>query len=117
MTPLAGERAPLVEPKIRFPAEFEPQDAVWLAWPRYSNTRELPLEPVMLDIVEALAGVVGVDILVQDRTEVSQIRRSFGSRRVDETHLRFHELPHADIWLRDTGPEFVHTGDGLARPD
>jgi agmatine deiminase len=98
--------APIFPPAhYRLPAEWEPQAAVWLAWPHRQQTflgdfAEIP--PAFVRLVQLLVSFEPVRVI--------------GSREVladAEAHLagiasvEFIEIPTNDSWLRDTGPVFL----------
>ena len=60
------------------PAEWEPHEATWLAWPHERTDwpgKFAPIPWVYADIVRHLARVERVRILVQDRAEERAARR------------------------------------------
>jgi agmatine deiminase len=95
-----------------FPAEFEPQESIWMAWPTYENKRGRPTEPVHMEIIRVTEGHVKIDLLAQDESEISEIRTLFEESGVPHSHVRFHAIPHADIWMRDMGPIFLRGNRG-----
>jgi len=104
-------------PQVRWPAEFEPHEATWLAWPHDERTWIAGLEEArqaVARMVWALSRGETVHLLVrpQDRSEAEAI---LSTRSVDD--LVLHEKDHADAWLRDTGPTVVHRGDERAAID
>ena len=95
-----------------FPAEFEPHDSIWLSWPTYENKQGLPTEPLLMEILSATAGHVAIDLLAQDEAEIVDIQRRFKEKGVPSEHVRFHPVPHRDIWMRDMGPIFLRGNRG-----
>ncbi len=104
--------AQVAEHTFRFPAEFEEHESIWLAWPTYENMHGRPSEPVVLEIIEALAPHVNVDLMVQDFEELDQVRRLMVMLDIPHDHVRFHEIPHYDFWIRDMGPIFLKNAQG-----
>ena len=103
---------------FRWPAEWEPQQSVWLAWPHDASLWPIPLEPVwptIADLIVELAAVQRVDLLVQNRDTSEHAKRWLADarqrRNVSETDIAFHFIPTDDSWLRDIGPIFLE-GDG-----
>ncbi len=90
-----------------FPAEFEPQESIWMAWPTYEYKRGQPLEPILAEIIGATEGHVQIDLIAQDEEEITQIRKLLQENEVPYEHVRFHSVPHGDIWMRDMGPIFL----------
>ncbi|MBI5758353.1 MAG: agmatine deiminase family protein [Planctomycetales bacterium] len=97
------------------PAEWESQESVWLGWPTYENIQGRPSEAVHLEIIRAITGRVRVDIAIHDADQAEQVRNLLRARHVSLDHVRFHTIPHEDIWFRDTGPLFVQSAMGDLR--
>lgn len=95
-----------------FPPEFAPQESIWMAWPTYENKEGVPTEPLTMELIEAVAPYVKVDLLAQDDEEIEAIRERLDGAGVPYDHVRFHPVPHADVWLRDMGPIFLVGDDG-----
>jgi agmatine deiminase len=92
----------------RQPAEWEVQDACWLAWP--SHPVEWPGEGVLdgarravAETASALSRGERVEMLVLPGESEESARRA-----LDGVAVRFHSIPFGDVWLRDTGPIFLH---------
>lgn len=105
-TPLLAARPAL--PGLRWPAEFEPHAAVWLAWPTYENVAGRPSSEVTVAIARALSGRVPVLVAVngaEDHADAS-------SKLAGVKGVRLVPLQHADLWMRDTGGTFVTSGAG-----
>ena len=96
----------------RFPAEFEPHEAIWLGWPVYENKKGLSTVPVMLKIIKELAPYVKVKIAAQDDEEKNKIIALLKEKQIPFRHVYFYTIPHADIWFRDMGPIFLKSDNG-----
>lgn len=92
------------EESLRFPAEFERQEAIWMAWPTVSYTQANPSELVIMEMLKALQPNIHVKMLIPPETNVDQILRQ---NHVPTTNISYHTIPYYDIWLRDMGPIFV----------
>ena len=70
---------------VRFPAEFEPQESVWMGWPTYENKAGWSIEDLHVQIWAALAPNVYIDVAVKpDNKERGfsyddQIKRTFSA--------------------------------------
>ena len=94
----------------RMPAEWEPHDATWLAWPHNEETWPglLPeVRAIFLDLIRALHPGERVHLLVDDDAEADTVSRSMRDAGIDDRGVTLHELPTADAWLRDSGPTFL----------
>jgi agmatine deiminase len=98
-------------PEYRWPAEWEPHRATWLAWPHNPETWPGRLERALdgfVAIVSALHGREQVHILVADEAMEDAARRRLAGAGVDaDRGVDFPRIPTNDAWLRDTGPIFV----------
>jgi agmatine deiminase len=96
-----------MEEPFRYPAEWEPHDAVWLAWPAHQSPWEsTPMAAVRSEFV-ALCRAIGepLKILVPDQDQEREAAAAMG-----DLNLEFHHIPFGDIWLRDTAPIFTLAG-------
>ncbi len=99
----------------RMPAEWEPHEATWLAWPHNHADWPGKFEPipwVFADIVRHLAEVERVDIIVGSAAERRQARRILKLTGVNMSAVRFHLLATDRIWTRDSGAIFSRRSDG-----
>ena len=89
---------------IRFPAEWEEQDGVLLAWP-HAATDWAPLleavEPVFVRLAVEISRREPVVIVAPD---LDPVRVALAGSGVDFGRLRLVELPTNDTWSRDFGP-------------
>ena len=89
----------------RFPAEWEPHRATWLAWPHNPNTWPGKFEPIpamFRQFVAAVAPHEQVHILA-GRSDVMTAARQ--GRHIPNVTL--HDIPTNDCWIRDFGPLFL----------
>jgi len=80
------------------PAEWEPHEATWLAWPHERTDwpgKFAPIPCVYADIVRHLARVERVRILVQDRAEERAARRILQKSGADLSAVDFFIAPSA----------------------
>lgn len=98
------------------PAEWEPHEAVWLAWPH--NSRDWPgkmaaVHWVYVEIVRLLAPGERVRILVNSAKAEMRVRRMLADVGVDFERVEFFRFPTDRSWLRDSGPTFVAREGGV----
>jgi agmatine deiminase len=106
----------------RMPAEWEPHEATWLAWPHERTDwpgKFAPIPWVYADIVRHLARVERVRILVQDRAEERAARRILQKSGADLAAVDSFVAPTNRGWTRDFGAVFVRKcgaagADGVA---
>lgn len=105
---------------FRKPAEWEPHDACWTAWPSDEGLWKQEIGPARRALVALCEAVADVDpeserargerveILVPDDRAETEARRE-----LEGAPARLHRIPFGDIWIRDTGPAFVTSGHEL----
>ncbi len=98
---------------FRWPAEWEPHTATWLAWPHNTSdwpTKFAPIPWVYTEIVRALLPGERVRVVVRSKTQEAAARRALEKAGVVAEGVEF--LHHATnrSWMRDAGPVFVTRG-------
>jgi agmatine/peptidylarginine deiminase len=91
----------------RFPAEWEPQSAVLIAWPHAGTDwadRLKAVEGTYVALVSAITRYQKAVILAADSTIERHAESLLRTANVDPARLRFEQLPYDDTWLRDSGP-------------
>jgi len=99
----------------RMPAEWEPHQATWLAWPHERSDwpgKFAPIPWVYGEIVRRLARVERVRILVQDAALEKSARRVLTKCAADLSAVEFLRWPTNRSWTRDYSPIFVRNGQG-----
>jgi agmatine deiminase len=94
----------------RMPAEWEPHQATWLAWPHNPEGwpgKFQPIPWVYAEIVGHLARVEDVHILVDDGAAEKRARGVLRKTGADPNRVHFHQWPTDRVWTRDSGPIFV----------
>lgn len=106
MSAIAGAR--------RMPAEWEPHEATWIAWPHHEPDwpGKLAAIPwVYGEIVRALAPHERVEILCQSEEVEENARSVLDAHAVSGSGYRLHRAPTDRVWLRDSAPTVVfHSG-------
>ena len=94
----------------RMPAEWEPHEATWIAWPHHEPDWPGKIEPigwVYAEIVRILAGHERVEILCHDTTVRERAVIALNAHAVDPSRYRLHIVPTDRVWLRDSAPTGV----------
>lgn len=108
------------EDGLRWPAEWEPHRATWLAWPHNPDTwpgRLEEAEIAFVEMVRALEANEQVCVLVGSEAEEARVRSRLTKSGVG-SGVAFHRVPNDDAWIRDTGPIFLEgPGARLAAVD
>ena len=95
---------------FRMPAEWEPHEATWLAWPHNREDwpgKFQPIPWVYAEIVRNLARVERVRILVLNEAQEKAARRVLKRTGADLDQIDFFHWPTDRVWTRDSGPIFV----------
>jgi agmatine deiminase len=95
---------------FHMPAEWEPQEAVWLSWPHNRETWPGafgPVPAVFAEIARHIAEGQLVRINVRDEQMKSEVNTLLNSSGVRIANVRFHLNPTNDCWVRDYGPIYV----------
>jgi|SRR5579883_800942 len=99
---------------MRMPAEWEPHQATWLAWPHEKSDWPGKFEPIPWlygEIVRHLARVERVQIITEDEQRVRKILRKC---HVDLDAVDFFHHRTNRSWTRDYCPIFVRSGREIA---
>jgi agmatine deiminase len=99
----------------RMPAEWEPHEATWLAWPH--NPEDWPgkfqtIPWVYAEIVRLLAARERVHLLVEDAKAQQRAEGILERAGANLEQVGFHLWPTNRSWTRDSGPIFVRNADG-----
>lgn len=94
----------------RWPAEWEPQAATWIAWPHNRETWPGRFENVPQAFERFIAEISRsqpVSILAGPPNMLPSARDAVGHL----PNVTIHEVPTNDCWIRDFGPTFVRRND------
>lgn len=94
----------------RMPAEWEPHQATWLAWPHNAEDwpgKFQPIPWVYAEIVRHLARVEDVHILVNDAAAEKRASGILKRAGANLARVHFHHWLTDRVWTRDSGPIFV----------
>jgi agmatine deiminase len=100
---------------FRMPAEWEPHEAAWLAWPH--NPEDWPgkfqaIPWVYAEIVRLLSARERVHILVNDLKAKQRAHSILERAGATLEQVSFHRWPTNRVWTRDSGPIFIRDGVG-----
>jgi len=99
----------------RMPAEWEPHEATWLAWPHNPQDwpgKFQPIPWVYAEIVRLLSAHELVHILVEHKKGQRRATAILERAGANLDRVNFHLWPTDRCWTRDSGPIFVRK-DGL----
>ncbi|MCY7354360.1 MAG: agmatine deiminase family protein [Lysobacter sp.] len=101
---------------LRFPAEWEPQSAVLIAWPHAKTDWADRLGEVEETYIALVAGITRyqrVVICVADADLQIYAEARLRSARIDLLRVQFVEVDYDDTWLRDSGPITLQAAEGF----
>ncbi|CAD0329675.1 agmatine deiminase family protein [Xanthomonas hortorum] len=105
---------------VRFPAEWEPQSAVLIAWPHAGTDwaeRLADVEETYIALVTAITRFEPVIVCVADDDLQIYAEARLRSARVDMARVRFVIAAYNDTWLRDSGPITLRQDGGFRLMD
>jgi len=106
---MSGEPASPVELGYRWPAEWEPHAATWVAWPHNRDTWPGKFDMIparFAEFVKMLAHFEPVKILAGGAEVMADAKRHVG----DLPNISLVDVETNDAWCRDYGPIFVTRG-------
>jgi len=95
---------------FRMPAEWEPHEATWIAWPHNHEDwpgKFAPTPWVYAEIVRVLAAHEDVTIVVADRDMKRTAAKRLRQAGANLDRVRFFRAATDRVWLRDSAPSFV----------
>lgn len=99
----------------RLPAEWEPQDAILLAWPHKNTPWDWQLDD-MVQLYEALVSVICdyADVVIAlPEASITEVRERLGAMDIPLEYVYFYPVDSNDTWVRDFGPITVQTDAGM----
>jgi agmatine deiminase len=103
----------------RMPAEWEPHEATWLAWPHNPEDwpgKFAPIPWLYAEIVRLLAAHERVHLIVENAAMERRVKGILRRAGADLDQVSFHAWPTDRGWTRDSGPIFIRK-DGVRNAD
>lgn len=100
---------------FRMPAEWSPQQAIWLAWPHDESLWYGNYDSVLIgfaNLVRELSRTERVRLLVPNESIRATAAQELTRASADPNNIEWFEIPTNDFWMRDNGPIFLCNGDG-----
>ncbi len=113
---------------LRLPAEWEPQDAILLAWPHKQTDWQPILKQVTEVYVELTYQISRFEAVIIVAPELDTVRNALQNTDVDLSRIALYQIDTDDTWIRDFGPltvynnnrpqllDFIFNGWGLKYP-
>lgn len=108
------EKIKLTTPKadgFRMPAEFEPQERIWMIWPQRGDIWRdggKPVQKAIADLAKTISKYTAVTMGVSDE-QYDNCCAMLGD------DIQVVEITADDSWTRDTGPAFLINDSGELR--
>ncbi len=96
----------LDQSEFRWPAEWEPHAATWIAWPHNQDTWPQRFDGIpecFAAIIRTLARYEPVHVLAGGEAVMAQAASMVG----DLANVTLHDIATNDVWIRDYGPTFL----------
>ncbi|MFO0909392.1 MAG: agmatine deiminase family protein [Isosphaeraceae bacterium] len=100
------------------PAEWEPHESTWIAWPHNKEDwpgKFSPIPWVYTEIIRILARGERVNIFIKGLKRIGRALDKLDSAGVEVARLRLIPARTNRVWTRDTGPTFL-VNPGAAEP-
>ena len=96
----------------RVPAEWEPQEAIWMQWPGYW---EKDYEMTFAKITNIISSYEKIHILYHSDQIYLDAQKALRDIEADpkNKNIHWHEVPNDNAWMRDNGPVYVLNDNGL----
>jgi agmatine deiminase len=96
----------------RVPAEWEPQEAIWMQWPGYWEKES---EIAFAKIADIVSRYEKLHILYHSDQVYADARKAMSDIGADPQHtnIQWHAVPYDNSWMRDNGPVYVLNGNEL----
>ena len=100
------------------PAEWEPHQATWLAWPHFKGDWPGKFDPipwVYAEIIRHLSRRERVELIVNNAASEKRARKTLKLANALNHTVRFHRWPTNRVWTRDSGCTFAYGAGVRAR--
>ena len=94
----------------RMPAEWEPHEGTWIAWPHNKDHwpgKFGPIPGVFAEMIASLTQSEKVFLLVNDKALEAAARKEIAEKNATLDQVEFVHIPTDTSWTRDYGPIFV----------
>ena len=90
----------------RVPAEWEPQEAIWMQWPGYW---EKDYEITFARIADIISRYEKLHILYNTDQIYADAQKAISEIEADpkDKNIYWHKVPYNNAWMRDNGPVYV----------
>lgn len=100
--------------KRRVPAEWEPQEATWMQWPKFL---EFSYRKNFSGIIDVLQDYEPVRIVVGNNQAKNQAQNYLTTQGVPLTNIEWYVMDYDWAWMRDNGPVWCFSRKNLIAQD
>jgi len=93
----------------RLPAEWEPQDAILLAWPHEQTDWQPILDQVTTVYIELIQQISRFETVIVLAPDLKIVRDTLNKAEIDCSRLILYRVDTNDTWIRDFGPITVYS--------
>ncbi|HEY0108322.1 MAG TPA: agmatine deiminase family protein, partial [Fibrella sp.] len=97
-------------PGYTMPAEWEPQEAVWMGL--RTEEEQKKFDTTTVEMIRALAPFVRLNLILEKDTLFREGKSWFTQFGIDTSRITLITQDPTDYWYRDPGPVFVRNGEG-----
>ena len=97
---------------VRQPAEYDPQEAIWLIWSPVDHQEGFSNEQVILEIIDALIPHTRIVLTAATETLYQKAKSSIPVSALEGGQVELLLIPSEELWIRDMGPNFVQLSNG-----
>ena len=94
------------------PAEYDPQEAVWLIWSPVDHLEGYSNEQVTLQIIDLLIPHTKVIVTAANEKLFQKAKRSIPAAALEGGQVELLKIPSEELWVRDMGPNYVQLANG-----
>ncbi len=94
---------------IRIPAEFEPQEAIWLGFKTLDTYGDTEADSITLEMIRAIHPYVDLKLIIENDTLVGDVFSDLHAEGIDTSRIELVFQANTDVWYRDPGPVFCIT--------
>ncbi len=101
----------------RLPAEFETQQAVWVAFPNVEHREGFSNQKVVADIIQNLLPYVKVNFIAPSDSAWQVFKKNLPDSVAQNPRLKTYIAAYQEFWMRDMGPQMLVSDKGKAMLD
>ncbi len=97
---------------VRQPAEYEPQEALWLIWYPYRHMQGYSNVEVIIQMVQAVLPFQKVIMTAMSDEDSLNAIENLPNSILADPNFALKVIPSVQLWVRDMGPNFVQLQNG-----